>query len=841
LAQGQAMDESEELFEQLLQHQPDPIAVQDFASGEYLLVSAGFESCTGYSAAEVIGKTDKEIFFWAIEAEYKHIYRSLDAIGEIRAQEFRMRRKNGDLISCLAYCRVFETGSRRCVMSILRDISALKQQQQDLTDCERALTIADSKFNAVFHSAFDYVGISRVDNGTYLDVNEGYQEATGFTRAETIGKKSTDVGIWPFPEDRLAWIARLRAEGTVLDYPMTLGTKSGHREALLSAATVDIAGTLCVIATIQDVTDQRRAERALRRLAKGGQGMGGEAYFPGLIGDLAETLSCDFAFIALKIADKPGSLRTIAFHAKGQRIPDVEYSMSGTPTELVVSSGEMRIFPEDACNIFRDQWLIDHNIAGYAGMPLRGISGEIMGILAVMRSQPIIKVDLVTSMLQVFGERAAAELERKRTEEALRASEKKFSAIFHSSPVALSVSSVGDGKYTILDINEAWERQFGMMREAIIGRDNRESQFWIEQEDCDTVLAAVEQGGEIQRYEAWRRRGDGDFMLCEISARLFEVANERLLLMAEEDITEKRKIEMEIRELNISLESRVEERTAELKAANGELSTALDNLKLAQNELLRSEKLAALGSLVAGVAHELNTPIGNSVMVASTLNQQTTGINQSLTSGLKRSMLETYLNDASNATDIILRNLNRAAELIASFKQVAVDQTSSQRRQFTLEEVVSEIVVTLRPTLRKTPYTIEYEIPQGIRMDSFPGPLGQVITNLINNAILHGFDGGPQGKITIEARQLNERQTELKLRDDGKGIEAANLGRIFDPFFTTKLGKGGSGLGLNIVYSIVTGVLGGDITVDSEVGKGSTFNLILPKVAPTITVVPSDA
>jgi len=282
------------------------------------------------------------------------------------------------------------------------------------------------------------------------------------------------------------------------------------------------------------------------------------------------------------------------------------------------------------------------------------------------------------------------------------------------------------------------------------------------------------------------------------------------------------------------------QREAELKQANAELSTALNNLKQAQNQILRTEKLAALGSLVAGVAHELNTPIGNTLTVSSTLHDQADNMNLALNVGLKRSTLENFFNQIREASDIMMRNLSRAAELISSFKQVAVDQTSSQRRPFKLKEVISETIITLRPTLKQTPYVIDYDIPESILMDSFPGPLGRVVANLINNSIIHGFDGRPEGTINIEARQLDEHQTELKMRDDGKGIPQANISRIFDPFFTTKLGHGGSGMGLSIVFTIVTGVLGGNISVDSELEQGTTLTLTLPNNAPEVVVIETE-
>ena len=271
-----------------------------------------------------------------------------------------------------------------------------------------------------------------------------------------------------------------------------------------------------------------------------------------------------------------------------------------------------------------------------------------------------------------------------------------------------------------------------------------------------------------------------------------------------------------------------------LQAANQELTDTFATLSRAQEELVRSDKLAALGSLVAGVAHELNTPIGNSLTVASTLEYHTKTITAIFASdqGLKRSTLETYLTDAANAVDILVRSLHRTADLITTFKQVAVDQTSSQRRDFDLAELVAEIIKTLSPTLKLTAFTIHQEVPDKISMDSYPGPLGQVLINLINNAVIHGFEGRTTGSISIQAHEAPIGTVVLRVADDGLGIAPENLKRIYDPFFTTKLGAGGSGLGLNITHNIVEGVLGGRIEVQSAVGSGTTFTLTLPRLAP---------
>ncbi len=181
---------------------------------------------------------------------------------------------------------------------------------------------------------------------------------------------------------------------------------------------------------------------------------------------------------------------------------------------------------------------------------------------------------------------------------------------------------------------------------------------------------------------------------------------------------------------------------------------------------------------------------------------------------------------------ILMRGLRHAADLVSSFKQVAVDQTSVNRRRFNLRETVEEILLTLGPSIRKTTHTVECVIPDSISMESYPGPLGQVLTNLINNALLHAFDGRQQGRVTIAAALQGPAHVLFTVQDDGQGIPEAHLNRVFDPFFTTKLGKGGSGLGLNIVYNLVQDALGGTIHVANTAGQGACFTLLLPMDAP---------
>ncbi|MFZ6654553.1 PAS-domain containing protein [Undibacterium sp. TJN19] len=287
------------------------------------------------------------------------------------------------------------------------------------------------------------------------------------------------------------------------------------------------------------------------------------------------------------------------------------------------------------------------------------------------------------------------------------------------------------------------------------------------------------------------------------------------------DITALKKVEMALSDANARLEQNVADRTRELRHT--------------QDDLMRSEKLAALGSLVAGVAHELNTPIGNSLLTSSTLHAKTLEFAQKIEEGgIRRSDLTSYLQAARQASELIEHGLKSAADLVASFKQVAVDQASSKRRVFHLHKVCHDVIATMMAKIRQAGVEIHLDIPVHIEMNSYPGPLDQVICNLTDNAILHAFDGRNDGKIWIAAQMRGTDQVEIHFSDNGAGIPKDNIKRIFDPFFTTKLGQGGSGLGLNIVYNIVCDLLGGQIHIESTENAGASFVMQLPLTAPSV-------
>ncbi len=269
-----------------------------------------------------------------------------------------------------------------------------------------------------------------------------------------------------------------------------------------------------------------------------------------------------------------------------------------------------------------------------------------------------------------------------------------------------------------------------------------------------------------------------------------------------------------------------------LQAKNRELETTLMHLGMAQGELVRQEKLASLGALVAGIAHEVNTPLGICVTAVSHLAEEILQVRQALA---EKSLTENNLQAFFESTDEILRilttNTQRASGLIRSFKQVAVDQSSDDIREIALAEYIEETLKSLRPKLKRTRHAIAVECDPELRVHSVPGALSQILTNLVINSIIHGFEHIEEGRILIAAQRKDATLT-IDYQDNGSGMAPDALKHLFDPFYTTKRGRGGSGLGANIIYNLVTAKLGGSIAVDSAPGSGLHYRIRLPVQPP---------
>ncbi|MFO1424141.1 MAG: PAS domain S-box protein [Candidatus Competibacteraceae bacterium] len=451
--------------------------------------------------------------------------------------------------------------------------------------------------------------------------------------------------------------------------------------------------------------------------------------------------------------------------------------------------------------------------------------------------------------------------DQKQAEAALWASKEQLRSIANNIPgVVYQFYAQPTGELGFHYISERANELFGMsnqVKDAFARFTAR-----VAPTDRELFLASIRQA--IATASPWDFEGrfikpTGEAIWFKSLASPKQLAHELIFTGVVLDITDRKRVEAELEQHRERLEELVTERTAELQRTNTELrqqyrvaemvTEALQRtnteLRQAMDQLVQAEKLAALGHLVAGVAHELNTPLGNARVVAGSLGEHLREFAAAVEFGtLRRSQLSAFLDRAREAVDLLERNTARAADLIGHFKQVAVDQTSARRRRFDLRQTVEEMLVTVQPQFRRTAHQVELDIAPGLELDSYPGPLEQVIANLVSNSLIHGFAGGEAGCIRIEAAPLDADHIRLRYGDDGAGIPDAIRRRIFDPFFTTRLGGGGSGLGLYIVYNLVTGVLGGAIQVDSLPGHGAVFNLTLPRAAPNqpvSSVFPVDA
>ncbi|MFZ5572860.1 MAG: PAS domain-containing sensor histidine kinase [Thermodesulfobacteriota bacterium] len=379
--------------------------------------------------------------------------------------------------------------------------------------------------------------------------------------------------------------------------------------------------------------------------------------------------------------------------------------------------------------------------------------------------------------------------------------------------------SVSDMSGRIQFVNSAWASMHGYEPQELIGgnitvchsRDQVEKELYP---FIDTVKTMGANSGEVGHM-----RKDGTVFVSMMTMTLLRDEDERKIRIVSiaRDITEQKENEKELRKAKEVAED-----------ANRALQESLKILKQTQYQLIQSEKMASLGSLVAGIAHEINTPVGVGVTASSFLEEKTKEYAKRLSvNEMTKSDVRKYMNIASEASTIILNNLNRAADLIRSFKQVAVDQSGEARRKFKLKEYIDELFISLRPKYKRTPHTITVNCPDEIEIDSYPGVFSQVITNLLMNSLTHGLEGMEAGEIKIDIR-LEGSFLYLIHQDNGIGMDAQTLNKIFDPFFTTRRGQGGTGLGLNIVYNLVTRTLGGQIECQSSPGKGTTFIVSVP-------------
>jgi PAS domain S-box-containing protein len=644
----------------------------------------------------------------------------------------------------------------------------------------------------------DPVAVIDRHSNQFLDVNAAWEAQFGYRRKDALGRSALDLGLWVDPAERRELAARVVREGRVLNWPVRMRRSDGELlELELSVTVVNTRDGALVVWVAHDRVAQRRAEAAHRLL---------EAKLAAAFWATPDAISIA-RLTDGRLVEINDAWSTLTGYARGR-------ALGRTTVELALWADE-----QDR------KRLVEALVAQWAvrdfEMRLRTRLGE----------ERICRMH--ATVLSLDGEPHSLAVLRDVTMErqarlALEVSEQRYRSLVDTARDAIVLVRQG----IFVQCNEAALTLFGATKSQLLGISPDKVSPERQADGRLSAVAAVDHlaaaaRGEPQFFEWRHQRLDGQTFDAEVSINRVDMHGEELLLGMIRDISTRKENERRLAELaghltelNRTLEARVQERTEALRAT--------------AQELMRAEKLAALGRLVAGVAHELNTPVGTSLLAATTLADRTREFARDFALAPRRSALEAYLGEAAAASELLTRNLQRAGELIAGFKQVAVDRASTHRRRFALDELVAENLLMLKPLLKGAPWQVQAEAPPGLILDSYPGPLGQVLVNLVHNAVQHAFAGRSSGQVWIQASGDGDDHVLLSVRDDGRGIEPEALGVIFEPFYTTALGRGGSGLGLHIVHTLATTLLGGRIEVSSAPGEGACFTLRLPRVAPDL-------
>ncbi|CAK0773121.1 hypothetical protein WCLP8_4980002 [uncultured Gammaproteobacteria bacterium] len=464
--------------------------------------------------------------------------------------------------------------------------------------------------------------------------------------------------------------------------------------------------------------------------------------------------------------------------------------------------------------------------AAVAGVVVRVISGPVVALTGIMTrlaegdlrigipaTERRDEIGAMARAVSVFKDNAIA---RRRAEHECEVEERRWRSILEESPVGISILAMDD--HQRLYTNPGYDALFGFaVHSAALTRPIAQS--FVNPDDADRLFDLFSRDGAVSSLELRRRRADGSIWWSLHDVRLIDFMNRPAYIVWHYDVTFRHEAEQN---------HRVAKERAEVEKERAE--AALAELRATQHSLIEAEKMASLGGLVAGIAHEINTPVGITLTAGSMLADTTLEIKAKVESGtLRKSEFNRYLAVAVETSQQIVSNSLRAAELIQSFKQVAVDQTSDGRRPVNLGHYLSEILISLGPRLRKTAVKVTIDCPDKLMLDTWPGPLAQVVTNFVMNSLIHAFPDGRSGLISITVSVTPDNAVQMVYADDGDGIAPEYLSKIFDPFFTTNRVGGGTGLGLHIVYNIVQQKLKGKITVESTLGHGTAFTIIFPK------------
>jgi PAS domain S-box-containing protein len=776
---------------------PDAMAIGRLEDGSLIDANEAYCLLAQWDRADIVATPKSSIGFWEDERERNAWVGGLRQRGAVHGFEARFRRRSGEVRRVVMNGALATLKGSVCVLVAIHDVTDERRRTREADQANR-------RFEAAFRASPDPMSITRVVDAMVIDVNDVYCRTFGFSREELTGATMASKGIWAEPEMRAGWASATRSLGSLRDFAAVLRTRDGAlRDCLIDSSLVMVDDDECLMAVVRDVTDARLQQRAASVTAQ-------RSSF--LFDSSLDAITVSRLRDGVLVEVNDSFVATTGFD-RGQLI-------GTTSTELGILA-----HPEQRVRLV--EGLRQHGYVRDYPWPINRRDGRRLECLItsyVLRSDETDQLAVsiirdVTALMQTARE--------------LKASRQMLASVLDSMPVRVFWKD-REGRY--LGANRLFAQAAGFARvEDLIGKSDVDLPWGSE---AAKFLAldrrAMDSEHGLPPYEEGNRiAGAGYIWQLKSKVPLRDADGQVIgVLCAGTDITALKATRAELERVNASLEIMVDQRTRALVEANTDLSRTMETLERARDELVESEKLAALGALVAGIAHELNTPIGNALIAATTLDSHVADLESAVSSGLTRSRMDAFLEDGQEGAAIVVGNLERAAQLIRSFKQVAVDRASAHRRAFSLADVVAETLLTMMPAIRKRHAQVEQDVPPEIAMDGYPGAISQILGNLVENALLHGLPGDAVGVVRVSARLQNGGWVRLTVEDTGRGVPLDVQRHMFEPFFTTRLGSGGSGLGLYIVRNVVGGVLGGKVEASSSPGAGTTFHVSLPLVAP---------
>lgn len=728
---------------------------------------------------------------------------------------------------------------------VFRDETVRQQAQAELQNVA-------VKFRTLYESSSD--AIMLCDEQGFFDCNEATLQVFGcLSRDEFIHKHPSRFSppIQPGGEDsdclsrahiatafrqgsdRFEWV-HMRLNGTLFPAEVWL-------------TGLELEGRRVLQATVRDISERKQAEETLRRINREllaisscNQVLVRAEDEQVLLNNICRIV-CDeagyrMAWVGYAEHDEAKRVRPVAWAGFENGIlaqsqitwDDTEYGRgpSGTAIRSAAPVSLKDLASDSSVIPWRDAAL-QRGYRSCIALPLKDEKAATFGVFNIYSSQPAAFTAKETRLLEELSADLAFGITTLRARQARQQAEQKQQASEARLQLTLQATQIGIWDWDVANDNwyasPVYYTALGYAPRS--GQGDR--QEWAERLHPDDRAQVMDKIQNVLSryfneycYEARVRHADGSYRWQQV--RGFGIERDpsgkvTRMLGTRIDIDERKRVEAELQQYREHLEELVAQRTAQLEEA--------------RNRAANSERLAALGALVAGMAHELNTPIGICVTASSTIVDMTTELKAKLVAGVKRSDLQHYLDDTIAGTQLVCSNLDRAAALVAKFKHISLDQLCPQRHEFNLAALVDEAVALHLPKNLEKRHALHLDIPADIQFDSFPGPLNQVLSDLFSNALMHGLVNRESGVIGIRARQEGD-SVRIAFSDNGIGMSPEVMTRAFDPFFTTQFGQGCSGLGLYVAYNIVTGILGGSISVSSQEGNGCTFIITLPVKAP---------